>query len=198
MRTGCLSICRGAARLGLVMPIAMVAVVAAVGLALDRSNGSRGRSDDLSALEPRQRAAFSVLSTTPEELPARMRTAIEATVEANALGLNLDLAQRVATDTGVGAWLVPGNGFVCIFRDETSSAVCDTTARAIKQGMTLVLYRPPARAGARPDGYLALGLAPDGVERVRMQAGASTTVVPVVDNVYALRARAPMRAELVR
>jgi hypothetical protein len=153
----------------------------------------RTDSAAISQTQPQQRKAFSVLRTPPEMLPLAMRATIATATQRKRLGLQPHLAQRVATRTGAVAWIVPGNGILCLFQDRTGAHDCNPTSEAIRHGMTLVVFEPPERPEATPKRYLVLGAAPDRVETVRIR---SRTVIraPVVDNVYALRMARPPRA----
>jgi hypothetical protein len=104
------------------------------------------------------------------------------------LGVNLTLARRVRTRVGEDAWVVPGDGFVCVIRDLTATAACNTTRETIAHGMSLL---ERSRLG---HDYLLLGVVSDDVWRVRVVSGRGmVATVPVSRNVFAYRSRVPVR-----
>lgn len=151
-------------------------------------------------LELKQLRAFSVLRTPPEWPIPEKRQAMERAVEGEHFGLMFQFAQEVSTHAGVNAWIVPGNGFVCVMRaskDLPIAAGCNTTAETLKHGMSVVATDPPLR-GHKDKRYLLLGIAPDGAKSatVKIEGGGRVTV-PVINNVYAYRAHYMMYAKLV-
>jgi hypothetical protein len=142
---------------------------------------------------------FAAMRDRPEPMSQRLRRDAAATLGRGhqALGLRFDGAQYVDTTTGIGIWVVRGKGVVCIFHAKTMAAACNTDAEAGDSGLVLVVGDGPIPSpGALPKRFLALGIAPDWTRAVRLQIvdGASKTV-PVIDNAFALRARAPINLE---
>jgi hypothetical protein len=87
-------------------------------------------------VERRQLSDFSLLRTTPEGLPARMRHALRAP----AFGSNWNMAQRVPVKLTGTYWIVPGRGHLCIvsWRSMGNPAIgttCATTLHAIENGI---------------------------------------------------------------
>ena len=148
---------------------------------------------EISTAEPQQLRAFSVLRK-PVAIPSpAMKAAIEKTLgtEVLRLGLNLNLAHRVVTAAGIVAWVVPGNHFICVFRDRTGTAVCDTALLAIAYGMRLVA----SNTTHSPAEYYVLGIAPNGVSAVKVSTRGHTRTVAVTDNVYSYRAHSSITVE---
>jgi len=143
--------------------------------------------------------AFSVFHRPRQAPSATMQEAIRRALTASRpLGLNLDLARRVSTRIGVAAWIVPGNGFICVIRDITGTAGCNTTEETIAHGMSLLETEREVQP-VRSSQYILLGIAPDKVTRVDVipDVGKAQTV-SVHDNVFAYRSALPVRARLVR
>jgi len=179
-------------------------VVIAIGAWIARSGEDRGTSSRPSravatvttivAAQPEQRRAFAVLSQPAQTPPPARRAAIVRVLSASRpLGVNLALARRVRTGAGEDAWVVPGDGSVCVIRDLTATAGCNTTREAIAHGMALLERDPLAH------GYLLLGIVPNSVRRVRVRSDRGVVAtVPVSRNVYAYLSTVPVRGEPVR
>jgi hypothetical protein len=182
--------------------IAMAIVVAAVGAGLARPGDDHvtptrrpavavATVTTIAAVQPKQRRAFAVLrmpSRAPA--PAKQAAILRVLSASRPLGVNLSLAREVRTRVGEDAWVVPGDGFVCVVRDLTATAGCNTTRETIAHGMSLLETRPLA-----PRDHLLLGVVPDDVRRVRVVSDRGVVAtVPVSRNVYAYRGPAPVRA----
>jgi hypothetical protein len=127
-----------------------------------------------------------------------MKRAMETVVETQNFGLMFEFAQRIRTRIGEGAWVVPGNGFICVMGGQPIVAGCNTTSETIKHGMSVVAIELPlARYKAKR--YLLFGVAPDRAKEVtiRVEHG-KRDVVLVVNNVYSYRASAMIYATLIR
>jgi hypothetical protein len=146
------------------------------------------RSSDPTPIEPeRQERSFGVLRTPPEPPSFDMVRAIARTVAGQGFNLMLERAQRVWTTVGENAWVVPGDGYICVMRDETAVAGCNTTQETIREGMTVVI-RNQGRIPAGSKRYLLLGIAPDGIKAAKLVARSGHVLtVPVIDNVFAAR-----------
>jgi hypothetical protein len=112
-------------------------------------------------------------------------------------GLDFSLAHKVRTTLGDVAWIVPGDGFICVMASTPIVAGCNTTGATIEQGMSVVAILPaPIGRGKRYDLY---GIAPDAVRQVEVTPeGGSSVRVPVVDGVYAYSAPRMLHARVVR
>jgi len=121
---------------------------------------------------------------------------MERVVEGRGFGLKLAAAHRVPTRVGESAWVVPGEGFICIMASQPIVAGCDTTARTIKRGMSVVaITRETPGQGTKA--YTLFGIAPDGVKRATIRPNGEAPIdVPVVNNVYAYRASTMLHAAL--
>lgn len=168
--------------LAIALPAATVAALWALQARSDSSTAP------LTYTQPRK--SFAVFRTPPERPSPAMRATIETAAQRRGLDLSLGRSQRVVTRGGSVAWLVPGNGTLCLFRDRTGAHECDATRNIARDGMTMVVFEPPERPEATPKRYLLLGVATDRVGAVRIRGRAETTV-PVVDNVYSLRTDSP-------
>jgi hypothetical protein len=127
-----------------------------------------------------------------------MRAMIGSTLGDHAFGLNFAQARRVAVRAGVDGWVIPGNGFICVFPEGRRAVGCNTTARTIEQGMRVVI---PANAGESPQKaheYISLGIAPDAVKKVVVDDGRERRAVRVLRNVYSFRSKTPAKVELER
>lgn len=124
---------------------------------------------------------------------------MERTVLLRNFGLMYQFAQRVRTQVGADAWIVPGEGYICVMRAPGGVAGCNTTAETINQGMSLVALDSAPHDRNDRKRYLLLGIAPDGVRKVTVRTeGGIEVTVPVIDNTYAYRAGRMMHATLVR
>jgi hypothetical protein len=96
------------------------------------------------------------------------------------LGLDVSLARMASGPNGIRAWLVPGSSGFCTIvstpaRDDSWSTGCGVSVPA--SGFLGV-------AGDGPAGSLVGGFVPDGNPSVTLQNSASTTTVPVANNVF--------------
>jgi hypothetical protein len=141
---------------------------------------------------------FAALKGNAELMPKIMRRAAIASLGGHQrLGLRFDRAQYVSTSTDVGIWVVRGTGVTCIFQDRKAAAGCATDANASRQGLALVVgYGRPSSNAKLPARFLTFGIAPNSVKAVRLKAiGGGSTTVPIVENAYGLRTRAPIEVE---
>jgi len=147
-------------------------------------------------IEPAQRAAFSVLRMrTPAPSRALQSMITHVVSTSRPLGLYLSLGRRVVTPGGVIAWVVPGDGNICVVHDGTATAGCTSTQEAIRHGMSLG-EKETSFAGPS---YLLLGLVRDGVRAVEVfPDNRPPLLVPVIHNVYAYLGSAPARAVPLR
>jgi hypothetical protein len=167
----------------------LVAAVAVPLLSGERAHDrGKGSPKEGSGVERRLLRSFSVLRTPTSSPPLETQRAMERTVEAGDFGLVTRFAHEVPTAIFENAWVVPGTGYICVMASEPLVAGCNTTAQAIRHGMSVVAITPSAQGGRRKT-YTLFGIAPDGVGQVlvREQAG-KQAVVEVHDNVYAFRA----------
>ena len=112
-------------------------------------------------------------------------------------GVNLDLAHRVTTSVGIDAWVLPGDGIVCVARDITGTIGCNSTANTIRQGMTLEEQQQP-QPGQHGNRYLLLGIAPDNVKTVAIHPDhGPPQIAQIAHNVYAYLGRSPAHIRLI-
>jgi hypothetical protein len=131
---------------------------------------------------PRQAAAFAILrrpATASDALPASMLPEQFIRI----YGANAALARRVeGLPQGVDAWLVPGNGSLCLVTNDGAS--CGPDATLIKYGLA-------AESGSGSGAQSVTGIVPDGVTSVTITlANGSRQDTTVVDNGYAATADA--------
>ena len=103
-------------------------------------------------------------------------------------GMNWALAQRLPVSPRIQAWIVPGNGFLCILERQGSaiSTRCPTTDDALRHGVAAVILHDAAvrsNSGTR----LIFGTAPDGAREVAVHTHGSTVSIPVEEGVFILR-----------
>lgn len=158
----------------------------------------RGRS--LQGDQARQAWPLAASRGPAESMPQRLRRTARETLGGGQqhLGLRFDNAQYVDTTLGVGIWVVRGNAITCIFHERKAVSACNTSVDVGWRGLVLVigLKGQNAPLPALPAHFLALGIAPDWARAVRLQiVGGASKTVPVIDNAYALRARAPINVE---
>jgi hypothetical protein len=173
---------------------ALVAVVAITGAALAASGtlspGPIGlgqyfagqRTRPATRVDPAQAAAFAILRrplTPGDAIPPSLRSAVEA----GAYGANYALARRARDlPAGVTAWVVPGNGSLCLFANGGATCGPDLRPRglAIESGSNTI----------DPHRESITGLVPDGVASVTITTGHHTRLtVAVHDNFYAADVR---------
>jgi hypothetical protein len=160
--------------------------------------GDEGPKGTITPLvEPEQERMLSVLRGEPEPIPEQLRPGIEQTDERAGLDLELDLAQLVETDYEQQAWVVPGQGKVCILRVDASSAACADNPDFARRGTSLRIPARTERNGRRIDVELLLGLVPDRA-RVEVIRGGTRIRVRVRDNVFAYVGEPPMRTRVLR
>ena len=124
-----------------------------------------------------QASAFAILRRPQVEgdsLPEERWPSLEGGMVGR-LGLNPSLARRASTDAG-DAWVIPGNGFVCL----DCGGACCNTAEAAAAGQ--IVTWTSTRSGDR---CIVHGLVPDGVSEVTLVTTTGATgEVSVRDNVY--------------
>lgn len=130
-------------------------------------------------LTPAQLRAFSVLRAPSQTPPGTTRAAIEKATRGTPLqGVNVNRAHRVTTAVGIDAWVLPGDGMLCVARDMTGTIACDSTPNAIARGIALEEQQPSGQ-------WLLLGLAPDRARTVTVTPDKGPPeVLPVRGNVY--------------
>jgi hypothetical protein len=137
----------------------------------------------VSVVPPSQAAAFAILrrpATASDALPASMLP--EQFI--HIYGANPALARRVqGLPQGAEAWLVPGNGSLCLVTN--SGASCGPDATLIKYGLAI-------ESGSGSGSQSVTGVVPDGVTSVTITLGSgSQQDATVVDNGYTATADGP-------
>ncbi|HEU4701077.1 MAG TPA: hypothetical protein VFS37_01245 [Conexibacter sp.] len=144
-------------------------------------------------VEATQRAAFALLRTPPEPLPADTRRLLGPPL----FGMSWRLAQRIPVALAGRYWLVPGNRHLCVVEQGSmgspgAGSTCARAADAIAHGLAdIVVKRAGPVGAAAPSGpaRLIVGVAPDGARAVRVDTRGRTARVPVADGVFVLRDR---------
>jgi hypothetical protein len=108
------------------------------------------------------------------------------------LRLRFDDARFTQTPIGAGLWVVPGRGVICVFMEGIPAGSCATAGEARRLGVVLETFAVDPRTH-RPDGYLLLGLAPDGTRVVHARVGGERRQLIVYGNAFAARARSAIR-----
>lgn len=142
-------------------------------------------------VEPRQRAAFALLRTPPEGIPAATRRRLGTPV----VGGNWRLAQRIPVALPSAYWLVPANRHLCVVAQGSAGphgagTTCARTADAVAHGVAHVTVRgagPGAASGSVAKGRLIVGVAPDGAHRVLVHTRGQVETVVVVRRAFVLR-----------
>jgi hypothetical protein len=139
---------------------------------------------------------ISLMRGRPSVVPARTRVATLATLgKPEALRLRFDSAWYAKTRFGRGIWAVRGRGVVCIVHAVTGAAACNTSTLTARNGVTIVTFRGAPSPNDDSARFLALGMAPDWASAVRLRVGGVSRIIPIADNVYALRAKSPVEVE---
>lgn len=153
----------------------------------------------VASVQPQQAHSFSLFKAPPRVIPRTGRETIASTLPPHAFGLNLRLARYIRAQAGMRAWVVPGDGFICMFPVGRRAAGCNTTEQVAAHGMRIVLpssLRAPAASHEKR--YVSLGIAPDGVARVKVIEGRRVGTVSVRDNVYSFRSEKPADVKLLQ
>lgn len=118
-------------------------------------------------------ARFSALSASGAGFPSALAGSLSGSPWVAEYGLNLSLARPVAT--GEGAWLIPGNGELCLWLTDSDGKsgglVCATTASALTGGLSQSRMN---EAGVQH----VVGVVPDGTTSVTVAGKAEA----IVDN----------------
>jgi hypothetical protein len=140
-------------------------------------------------------ATFSLLDrplSASDAVPAIESGEVKGTPFVGSFGANLALSREATGFSTGGAWVVPGDGSVCLIADPSYSpgvssaaglsggATCQFDADAVSGQLTLT------GATMHDPGHFQLaGLVPNGVATVAVtEATGATVVLPVHDNVY--------------
>jgi hypothetical protein len=154
---------------------------------------------ELHAAPAQQHWPFSALQEPTRRMPDGLREgALENLGHAEPLKLRFNQAIHSPTMAGIGFWVVPGRGVTCMVEDRTPAAACDMTARVAREGLQLEVYKSDPRRGGRPSHFLALGMVPDGISRVKARIGRRAESIPVIGNAYGWRAEVPIAVRSLR
>ncbi len=139
----------------------------------------------ISHAQPRQLAAFSLLRTPPEGLPASTRRILRRPI----FGINFRLAQRIPVKSEGAYWLVPGNGHLCVISQGVMhgpgvGSTCATTSRAIAHSIGDISITLP---GGGHRFRLIVGVAPDGAREALVNTRGAIATAPVHGEVFLLR-----------
>jgi hypothetical protein len=139
----------------------------------------------VSHAQPRQLAAFALLGTPPEGIPA----ATQRILHKPAFGINWRLAQRIPVKSDGTYWLVPGNRYLCVISQDVMGGAgvgttCAPTSQAIAHGIADISITLP---GAAHRARLIVGVAPNGVREVLVHTRGATATAPTHDGVFVLR-----------
>lgn len=105
---------------------------------------------------------------------------------AEQLGLRFSEARFVRSASGSGIWTVPAKGVTCMFRVPDLAAACNTTGQTYRGGLTLQTYK---HRNGHPTRFAAMGIVPDGIDKVPVKIGSDWKMIPVVRNTFSVEAR---------
>lgn len=117
-----------------------------------------------------------------DALPVSIRQTLAADDKfTRSYGGNVDLARRVSATAQKAAWIIPGDGKLCVaIPDSTGFTLNCATPAEVRDG-----YLQPSLVGSTGRGTLT-GILPDGVSSVRLvNRDGSQRTVEVSDNFYA-------------
>ncbi len=139
----------------------------------------------ISHAQPPQLAAFSLLRTHPEGLPAATQRILRRPI----FGINFKLAQRIPVKTEGAYWLVPGNGHLCVISQGVMhgpgvGSTCATTAQSIAHSIGDISITLPGRAHRF---RLIVGVTPDGTREALVHTQGTIATAPVHGEVFVLR-----------
>jgi len=145
----------------------------------------------VTSVNPSDAAAIGLLRapvTANDAVPAAVAAAANVDGITAAYGVNFALARQANGLTDGQAWVVPGDGALCLVvrgdvpgvQDANGSDSCGTAPEAVDGHMATV-----ALSARAPGWLLVAGVVPDGVSDVTMHlAGGARVEVAVHDNVY--------------
>jgi hypothetical protein len=139
----------------------------------------------ISHTQPRQLAAFALLRTQPEGLPAATQRILRRPI----FGINWKLAQRIPVKSEGTYWLVPGNRHLCMISQGVMhgpgvGTTCAATSQAIAHGIADISITLP---GAAHRTRVIVGVAPDGTREALVHTRGAIAAAPVHDEVFVLR-----------
>jgi hypothetical protein len=122
--------------------------------------------------------------TTADAVPSGVTAGLTEGVFSGAFGANVALARRVGGLTAGSAWVVPGDGSVCLIAasagDPNGGATCASSAIVAAGGLEM-----EAGTHRAPGVVFVAGVAPDGVSQVTLHlSGGASQTLTVRDNVY--------------
>jgi hypothetical protein len=139
--------------------------------------------------EPRQLAAFVVLRSPPEGMPAELREILRHPV----FGVNFALAQRLPVPLRRRYWIVPGRGTICLIartaKGMAAELTCSSTAQILQEGLVATTLAQPLHSRA-PAPRLIVGMAPDGESEASIRTGRETVTAEIDNGVFVVHDRA--------
>jgi len=139
--------------------------------------------------EAQQLAAFAVLRSPPERMPADLRKILRHPV----FGANFALAQRLPVPLHRRFWVIPGRGTICLVartaKGMAAETTCSGTAQILQQGLvtTTLASRCVSRA---PAPRVIVGVAPDDESEALIRTGRETVTAEIDNGVFVVRDRA--------
>lgn len=135
---------------------------------------------------------FAPFRSRPERMSNAARRRALSAVGAPPSALAFDHAQLIKTKYG-NLWLTAGHGLVCAFQTQTFALSCDAIASVLRRGLFLGVVERPAAYVSHRQRFLMIGVAPDGVRRIRFRAGAKPPQwVAVRNNTVAVEENEPI------
>lgn len=137
---------------------------------------------------------FGFMRGRSKVVPQKTRRAITVSIgRASALRLHFNRALLLPTATGIGIWVIEGNGVTCISSAKDGSTACDTSLDAWRKGLLLETYRLRASVRDRPTDFVALGVVPNWANAIEISINNTNRIVRVHRGAYGLRARTSIK-----
>jgi hypothetical protein len=145
-----------------------------------------------STVDPADQAAFGILRravSAGDAVSAAQAQAASSDSFSGMFGANVALARRANGLGALGdAWVVPGDGSICLIAEGNVGAVDDALGGAACEadaGATVGQLEMVAASEGAPGTLLVVGVVPDGVASVSLTlADGTTQTLSVNDNVY--------------
>ena len=172
--------------------LASVLLLAFPAISLGSESTPAGVLAPIGQIEPSQLDHFAIFGSPPEPFPSEPLAHLIQVGPLASHGFNISLTQEAKPPSGPPFWVVPGRGYILVVsRDgETWATTPSPIKRAIQNGVSLSIGegQPTASKSRARDGrhvpsfYLAMGMVPNGVIRVKLGQGITARVE---NNVYA-------------
>lgn len=126
-----------------------------------------------------------------EALPLRLAKHAESYLEAPR-GTFVGAAAQFVRAPETEGWVVKRGAITCLIQAPRGGLVCDSTKSFLKKGIVLGSFDPPTASSGALKNFSVLGVAPDWAEIASLTVGHISHYVTIKDNIYTLRANAPI------